>query len=84
MLAQFRRPGPIQVRATTKTRLYRALGSLLVVLALAGTCPAACTVCASLLGKSPVGNACTAGLRADVAAHLQQVAWDTAHEHGAS
>jgi hypothetical protein len=50
---------------------------------LAGTYLAACTVYASLLGKSPVGNGYTAGLPADVAAHLQQVAWDTAQEYGA-
>jgi hypothetical protein len=49
---------------------------------LAGTYLAACTVYASLLGKSPVGNAYTAGLPADVAAHLQQVAWETAQEYG--
>ena len=50
---------------------------------LAGTYLAACTVYASLFGKSPVGNRYTAGLPADVAAHLQQVAWDTAQEYGA-
>ena len=50
---------------------------------LAGTYLAACTVYAALLGKSPVGNAYTAGLPAEVAAHLQQVAWDTAQEYGA-
>jgi hypothetical protein len=50
---------------------------------LAGTYLAACTVYASLFGKSPVGNAYTAGLPADVAAHLQQVAWETAQEYGA-
>ena len=44
---------------------------------LAGTYLAACTVYATLLGKSPVGNAYTAGLPADVAAHLQAAAWDT-------
>ena len=48
---------------------------------LAGTYLAACTVYASVLGKSPVGNAYTAGLPADVAAHLQQVAWETAREY---
>jgi hypothetical protein len=42
---------------------------------------AACTVYAALLGKSPVGNAYTAGLPADVAAHLQQVAWETVREY---
>ena len=50
---------------------------------LAGTYLAACTVYASLFGKSPVGNAYTAGLPADVAAHLQQVAWETVQEYGA-
>jgi hypothetical protein len=50
---------------------------------LAGTCLTACTLYASFLGKSPVGNACTVGLPAEVAAHLQQVAWDTAQEYGA-
>jgi hypothetical protein len=49
---------------------------------LAGTYLAACTVYASLFGKSPVGNTYTAGLPADVAAHLQQVAWETAQEYG--
>ena len=48
---------------------------------LAGTYLAACTVYASVLGKSPVGNAYTAGLPADVAARLQQVAWETAREY---
>jgi len=50
---------------------------------LAGTYLAACTVYASLLGKSPVGNTYTAGLPADVVAHLQQAAWDTVKEFGA-
>jgi hypothetical protein len=50
---------------------------------LAGTYLAACTVYASLLRTSPVGNAYTAGLPADVATHLQQVAWETAEEYGA-
>ena len=49
---------------------------------LAGTYLAACTVYASLLRKSPVGNAYTAGLPADVAAYLQQVAWETVEESG--
>ena len=47
---------------------------------LAGTYLAACTVYGALLGKSPVGNKYTAGLPADVAAHLQQVAWETVQE----
>jgi len=51
---------------------------------LAGTYLAACTVYASLLGKSPVGNAYTAGLPADIAAHLQQVAWETVKEYEGS
>jgi hypothetical protein len=51
---------------------------------LAGTYLAACTVYASLIGKSPVGNAYTAALPADVAAHLQQVAWETAQEYRAN
>jgi hypothetical protein len=49
---------------------------------LAGTYLAACTVYASLLGKSPVGNTYTAGLPADVVTHLQQVAWDAVREYG--
>lgn len=44
---------------------------------LAGTYLAACTVLASVYGMSPVGNGYTAGLPADVAAHLQAVAWET-------
>ena len=50
---------------------------------LAGTYLAACTVYASLFGKSPVGNAYTAGLPADIAAHLQAAAWDTVKEYSA-
>lgn len=42
-----------------------------------GTYLAACTVLASVYGQSPVGNSYTAGLPADVAAHLQAVAWET-------
>ena len=42
-----------------------------------GTYLAACTVLASVYGPSPVGNRCTAGLPADVAADLQSVAWET-------
>jgi hypothetical protein len=45
--------------------------------ALAGTYLAACTVLASVYKQSPVGNKYVAGLPADVAAHLQAVAWDT-------
>lgn len=44
---------------------------------LAGTYLAACTVMASVYGQSPVGNKYSAGLPADVAAHLQGVAWET-------
>lgn len=45
---------------------------------LAGTYLAACTVAASVYKVNPVGSRYTAGLPADVAAHLQQVAWETA------
>ncbi len=45
---------------------------------LAGTYLAACTVAASVYKTSPVGLKYTAGLPADVAAHLQAVAWETA------
>ena len=44
---------------------------------LMGTYLAACTVLASVYGPSPVGNLYTAGLPADVAAHLQAVASET-------
>ncbi len=44
---------------------------------LAGTYLGACVVMASVYKKNPVGNAYTAGLPADVAAHLQAVAWET-------
>ncbi len=44
---------------------------------LAGTYLAACTVLATVYGISPVGNAYTAGLAPDVAAHLQATAWET-------
>jgi hypothetical protein len=44
---------------------------------LAGTYLAACTVLASVYGQSPVGSKYTAGLPADVATHLQNVAWET-------
>jgi len=50
---------------------------------LAGTYLAACTVYASLFGKSPVGNAYTAGLPADIAADLQTAAWDAVKEYSA-
>jgi len=45
---------------------------------LEGTYLAACTVLASVYKVNPVGNRYTAGLSADVAAHLQAVAWETA------
>ncbi|KQW39137.1 hypothetical protein [Rhizobacter sp. Root404] len=44
---------------------------------LMGTYLAASTVLASVYGFSPVGNRYTAGLPADVAAHLQATAWET-------
>ena len=44
---------------------------------LMGTYLAACTVMASVYKQNPVGNKYTAGLPADVAAHLQSVAWET-------
>ena len=44
---------------------------------LAGTYLAACTTMATVYGFSPVGNKYTAGLPADVAEHLQAVAWET-------
>lgn len=44
---------------------------------LAGTYLAACTVLASVYKTNPVGLKYTAGLPADVAAHLQGVAWET-------
>ncbi len=50
---------------------------------LAGTYLAACTVMASVYKKNPVGSKYTAGLPADVAGHLQAVAWETAQTfHG--
>jgi hypothetical protein len=47
---------------------------------LAGTYLAACTVLASVYRQNPVGNRYTAGLPADVALHLQTVAWETAQD----
>ena len=44
---------------------------------LAGTYLSSCVVAASIFKTNPVGSTYTAGLPADVAAHLQQVAWDT-------
>jgi hypothetical protein len=43
----------------------------------AGTYLGAAVVMASIFKTSPVGNTYTAGLPADVARHLQTVAWDT-------
>ena len=48
---------------------------------LAGTYLAACTVYASLFKKSPVGLKYNAGLPADVASHLQAVAWETVQDY---
>lgn len=45
---------------------------------LMGTYLAACTVMASVYKQNPMGNKYTAGLPADVAAHFQTVAWETA------
>jgi hypothetical protein len=45
---------------------------------LAGTYLGAAVVMASVFKKSPVGSTYTAGLPADVAMHLQTVAWETA------
>ena len=44
---------------------------------MAGTYLAACTTYAALFKKSPVGMKYNAGLSAEVAAHLQYVAWET-------
>ncbi len=44
---------------------------------LAGTYLGAATVYAAVFRKSPVGLSYTAGLPADVAKHLQEVAWET-------
>jgi hypothetical protein len=44
---------------------------------LAGTYLGAAVVMASVFKRSPVGNTYTAGLPADVAQHLQTVAWET-------
>src|SRR5512140_1245024 len=46
-----------------------------------GTYLAACTSYAALTGKSPVGIPYTAGIDADTARFLQQVAWDTVQEY---
>jgi hypothetical protein len=48
---------------------------------LAGSYLTAATMLASIWSVSPVGNAYTAGLPADVARHLQEVAWETARRY---
>ena len=48
---------------------------------LAGTYLAACTVFASLTGRSPVGNHYLAGIDAPTAQFLQAVAWETVQEY---
>lgn len=50
---------------------------------LQGTYLGACTVLASVYKVNPVGNKYTAGLPADVAAHLQAVAWETVQKYHA-
>jgi len=50
---------------------------------LAGTYLAACTVLASVYRVDPVGNGYTAGLPADVAAHLQSIAAETVRDFDA-
>ena len=50
---------------------------------LAGTYLAAATVMASVYRLNPVGNSYTAGLPADVAAHLQAVAAETVRDFDA-
>jgi hypothetical protein len=50
---------------------------------LAGTYLAACTVLASVYRISPVGNSYSAGLPADVAAHLQAIAAETSRDFDA-
>ncbi len=49
--------------------------------ALIGTYLAACTIYASIYGKSPVGNAFNGGVDAKTAAFLQAVAWETVQEY---
>ena len=48
---------------------------------LLGTYLAACTVYASMFGKSPVGLSYTAGIAPEVADFLQSIAWSTAREY---
>lgn len=47
---------------------------------LAGTYLAACTVLTSVYKINPIGNKYAAGLSADVAKHLQTVAWETSQQ----
>ena len=47
----------------------------------AGSYLAAATLLASVWNVNPVGNRYTAGLPADVARHLQEVAWETARRY---
>ena len=49
--------------------------------ALIGTYLAACTIYASVYGKSPVGNAFKGGVDDKTAAFLQAVAWETVQEY---
>jgi hypothetical protein len=49
--------------------------------ALIGTYLAACTIYASIYGKSPVGNAFKGGVDDKTAAFLQTVAWETVQEY---
>lgn len=48
---------------------------------LAGSYLAAATMVASIWNVTPVGSKFTAGLPADVARHLQEVAWETARKY---
>ena len=48
---------------------------------LIGTYLAACTVYASILGKSPVGLAYTAGIDPELAKFLQSIAWGTVQDY---
>ena len=46
-----------------------------------GSYLAAATTYAALFNKSPVGLKFSASIKPDVAAHLQQVAWDTVQQY---
>jgi len=48
---------------------------------LAGSYLSACTILASVYGKSPVGNSYTAGIDPQTARFLQEVAWETTLEY---